>query len=79
MPDDINRAIGDLLPMLLRLLRDPADEVVLLTLQVLARIGLDPVQFVRLLNALTQLFLEDRALLEARGRCPCATTLLTLT
>jgi vacuole morphology and inheritance protein 14 len=35
--------------------------------QVLARISLDPIQFQRVLNALVQLFLEDRPLLETRG------------
>jgi vacuole morphology and inheritance protein 14 len=64
---EINKTIGDLLPALLKAISDSADEVVLINLQVLARISLDEVQFLRVLNALVQLFLEDRALLESRG------------
>jgi vacuole morphology and inheritance protein 14 len=41
--------------------------VVLINLQVIARISIDKQQFVRVLNALVQLFLEDRTLLETRG------------
>jgi vacuole morphology and inheritance protein 14 len=52
---------------LLKTLSDEADEVVLLNLQVLARISLDKTQFERVLNALVQLFMEDRRLLESRG------------
>jgi len=66
-PNEINKSIGDLLPALLKTLSDSADEVVLVNLQVLARISLDEVQFLRVLNALIQLFLEDRPLLETRG------------
>jgi vacuole morphology and inheritance protein 14 len=64
---EMNLSIGDLLPVLLKTLSDPADEVVLINLQVLARISFDNVQFLRILNALIQLFLEDRNLLETRG------------
>jgi len=64
---EMNKSIGDLLPALLKTISDPADEVVLINLQVLARISLDEVQFLRVLNALVQLFLEDRPLLETRG------------
>jgi vacuole morphology and inheritance protein 14 len=64
---EINKFIGDILPVLLKTVSDNADEVVLINLQVLARIALDEVQFNRVLNALVQLFYEDRALLETRG------------
>jgi len=64
---EINQFISDLLPALLKVVSDSADEVVLLNLQVLARISLDEVQFHRVLNALLQLFYEDRGLLETRG------------
>lgn len=57
---EVNKSIGDLLPALLKAISDSADEVVLINLQVLARISLDQVQFLRVLNALVQLFLEDR-------------------
>jgi vacuole morphology and inheritance protein 14 len=64
---EINKFIGDLLPALLKAISDPSDEVVLINLKVLARISLDQIQFQRVLNALVQLFLEDRPLLETRG------------
>lgn len=66
-PAEMNKFIGDLLPALLKAISDSADEVVLINLQVLARISLDEVQFNRVLNSLVQLFLEDRPLLETRG------------
>lgn len=66
-PIAMNKFIGDLLPALLKTVSDSADEVVLINLQVLARISLETVQFNRVLNSLVQLFLEDRALLETRG------------
>lgn len=65
--NEINKFIGDILPALLKTVSDNADEVVLINLQVLARISLDEVQFNRVLNALIQLFYEDRSLLETRG------------
>lgn len=64
---EMNKYIGDLLPALLKTLSDTADDVVLINLQVIARISIDKQQFSRVLNALVQLFLEDRALLETRG------------
>jgi vacuole morphology and inheritance protein 14 len=64
---EMNKSIGDLLPALLKAVSDSADEVVLMNLQVLARISMDEVQFLRILNSLVQLFLEDRPLLETRG------------
>lgn len=63
----MNMYIADILPALLKAVSDSADEVVLINLQVLALIALDNVQFTRVLNALVQLFYEDRALLETRG------------
>jgi vacuole morphology and inheritance protein 14 len=66
-PLEMNRFISDLLPALLKTLSDSADEVVLINLQVLARICIDEHQFQRVLNALVQLFSHDRPLLEARG------------
>lgn len=66
-PQEMNKSIGDLLPALLKAISDSAEDVVLINLQVLARISLDEVQFLRVLNALVQLFLEDRPLLETRG------------
>jgi vacuole morphology and inheritance protein 14 len=61
------QAIGDILPALLTKISDPADEVVLINLQVLARLSLVQAQFVQVLHALVELFLEDRSLLETRG------------
>jgi vacuole morphology and inheritance protein 14 len=66
-PSDMNKSIGDLLPALLKTISDSADEVVLINLQVLARISLDEIQFQRVLNALIHLFMDDRSLLETRG------------
>jgi vacuole morphology and inheritance protein 14 len=69
----------DLLPVLLRTLSDPSDAVILLDLQVLSRISLaqrdelgfvgatEEVQFQLVLNAILNLFAEDRELLETRG------------
>ena len=64
---EMNKSISELLPALLKTISDVADEVVLINLQVLARISLDKTQFLRVLNALVLLFLEDRSLLETRG------------
>ena len=66
-PNEMNKSIGDLLPALLKTISDPADEVVLINLQVLAHICEDEKQFLRVLNSLVQLFSEDRSLLETRG------------
>jgi vacuole morphology and inheritance protein 14 len=55
------------LPALLKTISDAADEVVLINLQVLASISADNTQFIRVLNALVILFLDDRSLLEIRG------------
>lgn len=64
---EMNKSIGDLLPALLKTISDSADEVVLINLQVLARVSMDDAQFQRVLNSLVQLFQEDRNLLESRG------------
>ena len=48
-------------------LSDPADEVVLINLQILALISSEKKQFLKVLNALILLFYEDRVLLETRG------------
>lgn len=64
---EINKFISDILPALLKAVSDAADEVVLINLQVLARIALDEIQFNRVLNSIVQLFYEDRVLLETRG------------
>lgn len=66
-PKEMNKSIGDLFPALLKTISDPADEVVLMNLQVLAHISQDQVQFLRMLNSIIQLFMEDRPLLETRG------------
>lgn len=77
--NDMNDYIGDLLPVLLRTLSDRSDAVVLLNLQVLSRISLgqrsgkgtsdepEEIQFQQVLNAILNLFAQDRQLLETRG------------
>lgn len=65
--NDINKSIGDVLPALLKAISDPADEVVLMNLQVLARFCLNEKEFQRVLHALIHLFMDDRSLLESRG------------
>lgn len=77
---DMDEYTEDILPVLLRTLSDPSDPVVLLDLQVLSRISLsknDPAadsaermeeaQFQLVLNAILNLFAQDRQLLETRG------------
>lgn len=77
---DMNNYIEDLLPVLLRTLSDRSDAVVLLNLQVLSRISLaqrcdkgtvsnetEEMQFQLVLNAILNLFAQDRQLLETRG------------
>ena len=64
---EINKSISSLLPSLLKALSDPADEVVLINLQILALISSEKKQFLKVLNALILLFFEDRVLLETRG------------
>lgn len=84
---DMNAYIEELLPVLLRTLSDPNDQVVLLNLQVLSRISLarrtdsqevdipgietdeetEEARFQLVLNAILNLFAQDRQLLETRG------------
>ncbi|KAL3941650.1 MAG: hypothetical protein SGBAC_004025 [Bacillariaceae sp.] len=71
--------VEELMPVLLRTLSDPSDPVVLLNLRVLSRISLaqrnelggaektEEAQFQLVLNAILNLFLKDRQLLETRG------------
>lgn len=76
---DIHGFTVNLLPVLLRTLSDPSDAVVLLDLQILSRIslpvtkdkakpdGTEEAQFQLVLNAILNLFAQDRQLLETRG------------
>ncbi|RLN68376.1 hypothetical protein BBJ28_00002245 [Nothophytophthora sp. Chile5] len=66
-PNQLSAHIGQLLPALLRTLSDMSDQVVLLDLEVLARISLNKVEFEKVLNAILLLFAQDRRLLEMRG------------
>ncbi|TMW67782.1 hypothetical protein Poli38472_007454 [Pythium oligandrum] len=66
-PNQLSDHIGTLLPTLLKTLSDISDAVVLLDLEVLARISLNEKEFERVLNAILQLFAQDRRLLETRG------------
>ena len=90
--NDMNEFTENLLPVLLRTLSDPSDDVVLLDLQVLSRISMaqtghfgttapgstdgdadgkmeatEEAQFQLVLNAILNLFAQDRQLLETRG------------
>lgn len=66
-PEQLSTHIGYLLPTLLKTLSDISDAVVLLDLEVLARISLNESEFERVMNAILQLFAQDRRLLETRG------------
>eukprot|EP00752_Nemacystus_decipiens_P010688 g9519.t1 len=66
-PSDMGRFIQELLPSLLNTLTDEADDVVLMNLQVLARISLNEEQFNHVLEEILQLFSQQRRLLETRG------------
>jgi vacuole morphology and inheritance protein 14 len=60
--------VDALFPAFFRALSDPCDEVVLLDLEVLARVASDsPEQFERSLEGIVALFRDDRQLLEQRG------------
>jgi len=59
--------IDELLPALKRALADTSDDVVLLDLEVLARICLEKRKFHRVLGDIVKLFASDRKLLEDRG------------
>ena len=64
---EINKSISSLLPSLLKTVSDTADEVILVSLQILALISSERKQFLKVINALILLFFEDRILLETRG------------
>ncbi|KAG7390932.1 hypothetical protein PHYBOEH_006876 [Phytophthora boehmeriae] len=66
-PNQLSAHIAQLLPALLRTLSDISDSVVLLDLEVLARISLNKVEFEKVLNSILLLFSQDRRLLEMRG------------
>ncbi|TYZ63566.1 hypothetical protein PybrP1_013160, partial [[Pythium] brassicae (nom. inval.)] len=66
-PNQLLAHIGALLPTLLKTLSDASDKVVLLDLEVLARISLNAVEFEKVLHAVLHLFAHDRRLLETRG------------
>jgi len=67
-PVAMARFIGEVLPYLLVALSDDSDDVVLLDLEVLARIAvLDAAEFKSVLGAIVRLFRNDRRLLETRG------------
>lgn len=65
--DTMRPFIGDLLPALLKTLKDASDDVVLMNLEVLARISAEEAEFHRVLNTVMALFAKDQRLLEARG------------
>ena len=75
---ECNKSLPLLLPELLRTLSDRNHEVVSLSLKVLAQVSVDKNVFTDVVEALTQLFLADRELLESRGNNPlfCPHTLL---
>ena len=75
---DMKEFTESLLPVLLRTLSDPSDKVVLLDLQALSRISMarrengytapaEEAQFQLVLDAILNLFAQDRQLLETRG------------
>eukprot|EP00744_Colponema_vietnamica_P004839 GILI01007171.1.p1 GENE.GILI01007171.1~~GILI01007171.1.p1 ORF type:complete len:681 (+),score=241.50 GILI01007171.1:67-2109(+) len=66
-PDSLLSFLGDLSPALLKRLSDAEDEVVLMVLEVLARIALHPSHFSPVLQSILALFGRDRRLLETRG------------
>ena len=66
-PQQLDQQIDALLPTLLRTLSDVSDAVVLLDLEVIARISLNQNEFSRVLNEVVLLFCNDQRLLETRG------------
>ncbi|GAX25894.1 vacuole morphology and inheritance protein 14 [Fistulifera solaris] len=75
---DMDQFVESILPVLLRTLSDPSDAVILLDLQVFSRISLahrphlgkretEEAQFQLVLNAILDLFAQDKQLLETRG------------
>ncbi|CAM9431837.1 unnamed protein product [Chrysoparadoxa australica] len=65
--EQMGRFTEELLPSLLKTLSDDSDEVVLLTLRVLARVSVDEEGFRTVLHSVLELFRSDRKLLETRG------------
>jgi vacuole morphology and inheritance protein 14 len=65
--DEMNNNISMMLPILLQTLSDTSDEVMLVTLEVLARVCLFKEQYNYVIKSLVQLFMDDRELLETRG------------
>ena len=65
--EDMNVVIDEMLPALLRSLSDNSEEVMLLSLEVLAHVCTFEEKYQVVLRAMMQLFSEDRALLEVRG------------
>lgn len=66
-PQQLDEQIDALLPTLLGTLSDVSDAVVLLDLEVIARISMNQNEFSRVLNEVILLFYKDQRLLEARG------------
>eukprot|EP01125_Pyxidicula_operculata_P004646 TRINITY_DN1747_c0_g1_i1.p1 TRINITY_DN1747_c0_g1~~TRINITY_DN1747_c0_g1_i1.p1 ORF type:complete len:1009 (+),score=224.85 TRINITY_DN1747_c0_g1_i1:1091-4117(+) len=66
-PSKLLQLLGHLFPSLLHLLSDPAEEVVRLDLQVLARLSTNEAYFQKLMHSLVQEFCSHRKLLEGRG------------
>jgi vacuole morphology and inheritance protein 14 len=66
-PQMLESFLDDLFPQLLKTLSDPAEEVVRLDLEVMAKISANEDYFARLMHSLVSLCATDRALLEARG------------
>lgn len=66
-PEQMLSMMDELLPALLHTLADDSDDVVKITLEVLARVCLDEAHFLRVLNDIVHLFAADRKLLEVRG------------
>ncbi len=67
VPKQMDQHVDDLMPVLLASLSDPVDDVVLLTLGVLARVARNTNQSERILSDIMNLFAKDRDLLESRG------------
>lgn len=67
-PQQLEIQVNAMLPTLLKALSDVSDTVVLLDLEVLARVSMnDKNHFAHVLNEVVQLFYDDRKLLESRG------------
>eukprot|EP00743_Colponemidia_sp_Colp-15_P004953 GILK01005338.1.p1 GENE.GILK01005338.1~~GILK01005338.1.p1 ORF type:complete len:691 (-),score=126.29 GILK01005338.1:140-2212(-) len=66
-PTKVFSHLPDIFPALLKRLSDPADEVVLMSLEVLSGISKHEAYFTTVLQNILRLFCDDRQLLEARG------------